>query len=530
MAERVAEAVSTCLTGARPTLRRRSTGLETLGEVGRDGGPISSDTERAIARSSGTSLEAPVRRQFENSFGTDLSGVRVHRGNEVDQLNERLNSLAFTTGSDVFLSRQVADVNSREGQHTLAHELTHVVQNAGGSGPAPVRRLQATADFKTATPGKFRFRSGVSGIDKGLESYDKIKGGFADIGARKTSLDNLKQLCTAYGGSRTTGVTALSTAIDTEKGYIDLLFTAAGLEASDPKGLFTTTLEARERFLEAERGGHTIGFAPAFDQWISKSLQELAKRKTRAQAMQEIIHEDVAKLESMAADGLVDNTVRNILNEILANKDDIHFQETGGVASGAVLAGEKDQAKGITEKYRLDMQMDQKQGEPERLSSLVHEMTHIATQEKFDNTPIHLAMAKVDLNDPAARAQGIIAGVTLSRHRTGEINALKGLVAGLQPPLSPDQIKVIQEKVTYPIEGKNTLKSYANAFKTKGMTPEEFAFVNDLEDAGANNTLTEYDTVVNQMMFLVASWKVPPNNPFYVKVKQMADDALAHRA
>jgi len=392
-----------------------------------------------------------------------------------------------------------------------------------------IRRLQSTDDFKTAS-GKRGLFSGIKKVDKKLDDYHLVSGSLKDITARKAALTDLKTTCDSYKGSRPEVVT-LSAAIDEEAKFIDLLVKAAGELTSDPKAAFQTTLASREAFLEATRAGHVVGSPLAYDQWISAAQQKLAALRTRKSAMKEIIDADVDKLEKMSTDDQVDDTVQKILKEVLENKDDIYAQETGGVASGAVLATDKDRANGVDKKYRLDMQLDQKEGETERLSSLVHEMTHIAVHETFDNTAIHLAMKGVDLKDTTARSKGIQAGKALSDHRTAEVRVLEGLLPKLKGILSAGQIGVIEEKVTYPVEGKNTLKSYADAFKKKGeLSDEEHAFILDLEAAGANNTLTEYDTVVNQMMFLVASWKVPRDNEFYVKVKQMANDGLVHRA
>ncbi|MHB1929848.1 MAG: hypothetical protein ACYDEN_09440 [Acidimicrobiales bacterium] len=45
----------------------------------------------------------------------------------------------------------------------------------------------------------------------------------------------------------------------------------------------------------------------------------------------------------------------------------------------------------------------------------------------------------------------------------------------------------------------------------------------------ANNTLIEFDTVSNQMMFLMTEWGVAPANPFYVVLKRVAREAFTHR-
>ena len=105
-------------------------------------GPMdaSSDLEQAIsqARGKGQALDDCVRQPMEQAFGTDFSHVRVHTGGQSDQLNRAIQAKAFTTGQDIFFSQGAYAPTSRGGQELLAHELTHVIQQAGG-----VRRATA---------------------------------------------------------------------------------------------------------------------------------------------------------------------------------------------------------------------------------------------------------------------------------------------------------------------------------------------------------------------------------------------------
>ena len=57
-----------------------------------------------------------------------LDGVRVHVGQESDQLNHAVTAKAFTTGNDVFVRSDQWAPGSSSTQRLLAHELTHVVQ------------------------------------------------------------------------------------------------------------------------------------------------------------------------------------------------------------------------------------------------------------------------------------------------------------------------------------------------------------------------------------------------------------------
>ena len=99
-------------------------------EVGLDGGRVSSTVEGRInsARGSGSGLDDGFRDKMESAFGTSFGDVRIHRDAEADSLNRSITAKAFTTGNDIFLR---ADVSTSD-HHTLAHELTHVVQQRSG--------------------------------------------------------------------------------------------------------------------------------------------------------------------------------------------------------------------------------------------------------------------------------------------------------------------------------------------------------------------------------------------------------------
>ncbi|MEG4087503.1 DUF4157 domain-containing protein [Microcoleus sp. POL10_C6] len=106
------------------------------------GGEASTDLDTAInrARGSGQPLEAGLQRSMGQAMGADFRGVKVHTDALSDQLNRRINALAFTTGHDMFFRQGAYAPSSRNGQELLAHELSHVVQQNG----IAVSRAQTT--------------------------------------------------------------------------------------------------------------------------------------------------------------------------------------------------------------------------------------------------------------------------------------------------------------------------------------------------------------------------------------------------
>ena len=88
----------------------------------------------------GSPLDAGVRGEMEGRFGQDFSDVRVHTDKQASDSAEAVGANAYTVGNDVVFRSGQFDASSPTGQRTLAHELTHVVQQRSGpvdGSPAP---------------------------------------------------------------------------------------------------------------------------------------------------------------------------------------------------------------------------------------------------------------------------------------------------------------------------------------------------------------------------------------------------------
>ena len=121
---------------------------------GGDGFDAPAHVEQGIQqqRGGGSPLDSGTRARFEGAMGADLSGVRIHQDAASDHLNSQVSARAFTTGQDVFFSAGTYAPNSREGQHLLAHELAHTVQQGGAVQRQPIRRLAVkNTDFAKTT-------------------------------------------------------------------------------------------------------------------------------------------------------------------------------------------------------------------------------------------------------------------------------------------------------------------------------------------------------------------------------------------
>jgi hypothetical protein len=94
-------------------------------------------------------LPAVLRAHLETALGHDFSRVRLHDDGRAHRLTDRLGAEAVTLGTDVHFAPGRRDPATPAGQRLLAHELTHVKQQAR-SGPRVHCAFVATgsaADF-----------------------------------------------------------------------------------------------------------------------------------------------------------------------------------------------------------------------------------------------------------------------------------------------------------------------------------------------------------------------------------------------
>jgi hypothetical protein len=80
----------------------------------------------------GAPLPTAVRSDMEAHLGADFGDVRIHDGEAAAESARAVDAKAYTVGSDVVFGRGAYDPTSEAGRHTLAHELTHVVQQRAG--------------------------------------------------------------------------------------------------------------------------------------------------------------------------------------------------------------------------------------------------------------------------------------------------------------------------------------------------------------------------------------------------------------
>jgi len=97
-------------------------------------------------RGKGSKLPSDFQAKMENSLGVDLSGVKIHTDSEAAKMNKSLKAQAFTNKSDIYFNEGKFNPATKTGQHLLAHELTHTVQQ----GAVPIKSQQKEQEKETS--------------------------------------------------------------------------------------------------------------------------------------------------------------------------------------------------------------------------------------------------------------------------------------------------------------------------------------------------------------------------------------------
>ncbi|MFI1650070.1 DUF4157 domain-containing protein [Streptomyces avidinii] len=90
------------------------------------GQPVQRSAVDGVLRTPGSTLDDATRAEMEARLGADFSDVRIHTGEAARASAAEIGARAYTSGNHVVIGSGGAD------RHTLAHELTHVIQQRQG--------------------------------------------------------------------------------------------------------------------------------------------------------------------------------------------------------------------------------------------------------------------------------------------------------------------------------------------------------------------------------------------------------------
>ena len=108
------------------------------------------------AEQPGAPFPKELRSYFEPRFAHDFSRVRVHANHHAAEGAEAVGASAYTIGRDIVFARGQYQPNTHYGRRLLAHELTHVVQQAApGRSGIVIQRDPRKRPVAPPKPAKF---------------------------------------------------------------------------------------------------------------------------------------------------------------------------------------------------------------------------------------------------------------------------------------------------------------------------------------------------------------------------------------
>ena len=85
-----------------------------------------------VVAGGGRALDEPVRQDMEARLGADFSEVRIHDDAAAHASAKSVSAHAYTVGNRIVFQHDAYAPGTAAGDRTLAHELTHVIQQRSG--------------------------------------------------------------------------------------------------------------------------------------------------------------------------------------------------------------------------------------------------------------------------------------------------------------------------------------------------------------------------------------------------------------
>jgi len=144
---------------------------------------VTLETENYIVRTRGLGnpLPYPTRAFMEERFGLDFGPVRIHADSEAARMARALNAEAFTYGRDIYFGEGKYRPETTEGKKLLAHELTHVVQQRGGTQTAIIGKHSFQDRKNTKITSSSMLRVQLRTIDGDFEKCKNEAGDRKDL-------------------------------------------------------------------------------------------------------------------------------------------------------------------------------------------------------------------------------------------------------------------------------------------------------------------------------------------------------------
>jgi hypothetical protein len=136
-----------------------------------------------VGKGGGAPLGDNLRSEMEGRLGADFGDVRVHRDATASESAKAVDAHAYTVGNDVVFRSDRWAPDSEAGKHTLAHELTHVMQQRAG----PVAGTETGDGIRLSDPADPFERAADRNADVAMSAIEPVASPMASESSAPTS-------------------------------------------------------------------------------------------------------------------------------------------------------------------------------------------------------------------------------------------------------------------------------------------------------------------------------------------------------
>ena len=107
-------------------------GVSQLLQRDEESGGAKSPVLDVVGKGGGQALDGGLRSEMEGRLGADFSDVKVHTDSKASDSARAVQANAYTVGNEIVMRQDRWSPSTSSGKETLAHELTHVMQQRAG--------------------------------------------------------------------------------------------------------------------------------------------------------------------------------------------------------------------------------------------------------------------------------------------------------------------------------------------------------------------------------------------------------------
>ncbi|WP_437655320.1 RHS repeat-associated core domain-containing protein [Sorangium sp. So ce1182] len=232
--------------------------------------------------------------------------------------------------------------------------------------------------------------------------------------------------------------------------------------------------------------------------------------------VRDLVNDYIRQFDSIARDQSAPPLLRDILRDAVDTYNDrvIRSDDRPGQAYASRMLDQHGHLRG----YGLDLNLGEKRGKYGDIpaeSVLLHEITHIIVNEKYDKAFINHA-------DQGARAPGDPQKTSTPVYvrDSEEFFGVRNEDAQQANAVNVDAVFALH---------KNLEAVRDDLRKTAGLSDAQKTFFEDQINYGKSKSHIEYDTVINQMYYAAYRWGIDPQSPLYTQLEALARDARTRR-